>query len=92
MSPTVLKYGPYRFYFLSNEPDRPHVHCERDSMMCKFWLEKDNCPKVSLKSKGEFSDRELGKIQGIIEENHFLFLEKWYGHFRLPLPDYEGCP
>ena len=32
--------GPYRFFFTSfdcNEP--PHVHVERESSTCKFWLD-----------------------------------------------------
>lgn len=40
MSPTVLKYGPYRFYFWSNEADRPHVHCDNGKKSAKYWLEK----------------------------------------------------
>ena len=37
--PTVLRAGPYRFFFYpgdSHEP--PHVHAERDHRVAKFWL------------------------------------------------------
>ncbi len=38
---TVLRIGPYRFYFYShdliNEP--PHVRVDRDDLSAKFWLD-----------------------------------------------------
>ena len=38
--PTVLRRGPYRFYFYSHEPNEPmHVHIDRDDLSAKFWLE-----------------------------------------------------
>jgi hypothetical protein len=91
MSPTALREGPYRFYFLSNEPSRPHVHCQRDDAECKFWLERNGCPEVSIKDPGEFSARELKAIREIIEKNHILLLQVWYRYFGLPFPSYKGC-
>ena len=38
--PTVLRVGPYRFFFYAgdhNEP--PHVHIESGKKIAKFWLE-----------------------------------------------------
>ena len=38
--PTVLRDGPYRFYFYSHELNEPpHVHIDRDDLSAKFWLE-----------------------------------------------------
>jgi hypothetical protein len=38
--PTVLRAGPYRFYFYSGDRDEPpHVHVARDANEAKFWLE-----------------------------------------------------
>jgi hypothetical protein len=35
--PTVLRDGPYRFYFYSHEPNEPpHVHVDRDDRSAKF--------------------------------------------------------
>jgi hypothetical protein len=38
--PTVLRVGPYRFFFVysgdGNEP--AHVHVEHDASVAKFWL------------------------------------------------------
>jgi hypothetical protein len=37
--PTVLRIGPYRFYFVSHDMDEPpHVHVDRDDESAKFWL------------------------------------------------------
>ncbi|HKI37036.1 MAG TPA: DUF4160 domain-containing protein [Gemmataceae bacterium] len=34
--PTILRNGPYRFYFYSHEPNEPpHVHVDRDDLSAK---------------------------------------------------------
>ena len=39
MSPTVLRSGPYRFHFYSQDGNEPaHVHVDRDDCSAKFWL------------------------------------------------------
>lgn len=38
--PTVLRSGPYRFFFYAGDRHEPtHVHVERDASKAKFWLE-----------------------------------------------------
>ena len=37
--PTVLRSGPYRFYFYSHEPNEP-VHVHRDELSAKYWLDR----------------------------------------------------
>jgi hypothetical protein len=35
--PTVLRSGPYRFYFYAGDQDEPpHIHIERDECEAKF--------------------------------------------------------
>ena len=35
--PTVLRIGPYRFYFYSHEPNEPpHIHVDRDDLSAKI--------------------------------------------------------
>lgn len=35
--PTVLRVGPYSFYFFSHEPNEPsHVHVDHDERSAKF--------------------------------------------------------
>lgn len=91
MSPTVLRMGPYRCYFYSNEPSRPNVHCRRDEDECKFWLEKDGCPDVSLKDPGGFSAKELKDIREVVEEHHFMLLQNYYVFHNIPSPSYRDC-
>src|ERR1700674_2353484 len=38
--PTVLRSGPYRFYFYSHEPNEPpRIHVDREDLSAKFWLD-----------------------------------------------------
>ena len=56
--PTVLRHGPYRFYFYSHEPNEPsHVHIDRDDSSCKFWLDS-----MALARNLGFSPKELREI------------------------------
>jgi hypothetical protein len=68
--------GPYRLFFTSfdcNEP--PHVHVERETKTCKFWIE----PLGLARSHG-FSARELNVIRDIIRMHRFTILEAWHEH------------
>ena len=77
MSPTVLRSGPYRLFFFSNEMgEAPHVHVQRDRMLAKFWL-----TPVRLAGSTGFSPRELRKVQGIVMENAATLLEAWNEYF-----------
>ncbi len=75
--PTVLRSGPYRFYFYSHEPhEPPHVHVDRDDLSAKFWLEL-----VGLASNFGFSAREFNTLQSTGQANRERLLEAWDGHF-----------
>jgi hypothetical protein len=77
MSPTILRSGPYRFFFFSNEAgEPPHVHVQRERMLAKFWLDP-----VSLARSTGFSPTELRRIQTIVAENVSVLLEAWNEHF-----------
>ena len=77
--PSVLKTGPYRFYFYSHEPHEPaHIHVDRDDLSAKFWL-----TPVALARNLGFSAVELRRLQSIVEERQGEFLEAWHGHFGL---------
>jgi hypothetical protein len=74
--PTVLRAGPYRFYFYSHEPNEPpHIHVDRDDLSAKFWLRP-----IGLARNFGFSAKELGRIQKIIVEQEATLLEAWHGH------------
>jgi hypothetical protein len=75
--PTVLRIGPYRFYFYSHETTEPsHVHVDREHLSAKFWLEP-----VSLARNLGFSAKELRQIQSIVLENQAKLKEAWHGYF-----------
>jgi hypothetical protein len=76
--PTVLREGPYRLFFFSNECDEPpHVHVERDNNTAKFWLEE---PVRCAYNKG-FAAHELRRIQYLVENHRAECLRKWDAHF-----------
>lgn len=75
--PTILKIGPFRFFFYSNENGEPtHIHIQRENMLAKFWLEP-----VSLASSTRFPPKELRKIQQLVIEHKDTFLGAWNEYF-----------
>jgi hypothetical protein len=77
MSPTVFREKGYRFYFLSNEENRIHVHVTSEDGEAKFWLE----PIVSLAIHHGLNPRKLIEVQKIIEEHKNEIGEAWQRHF-----------
>ncbi|MCK5241654.1 DUF4160 domain-containing protein [bacterium] len=75
--PTVLRIGPYRFFFYSGDRDEPvHIHIERDDKIAKVWLEP-----VRLDNSGGFNRKEIAKILSDIEINIKKMLEAWHDYF-----------
>ncbi len=75
--PTVLRSGPYRFYFYSHEPNEPrHIHVDRDDLSAKFWLDP-----VQLAANFGFRAHELRTVQSMVIESMPLFLEAWNEFF-----------
>ena len=75
--PTVLRIGPYRFYFYSHESNEPpHVHVDRDRQSCKFWIEP-----VGLARDLGFSPKELRLIEALVIEHTQEILEAWHEYF-----------
>ena len=77
MSPTIFREKGYRFYFLSNEEKRIHIHATCEDGEAKFWLE----PIVSLAVYHGLSRRRLNEIQKIVEEHENEIIEAWQRHF-----------
>ena len=71
--PTVLRSGPYRFYFYSHEPNEPpHIHVDRDESSCKIWL-----LPVAMSSNLGFRARELREIERLVQLNGDTLLKAW---------------
>ncbi len=76
--PTVLRSGPYRFFFYAGDRDEPaHVHVERDDGEAKFWLEP-----IRLEHSYGFRSKEIHRIHRLVEEHQQQFLESWDEFFR----------
>ena len=75
--PTVLRSGPYRFFFYSSDRDEPpHVHVERDDHTAKFWL-----TPVALAYNIGFRAKELRDVRRVVDERATEFLEAWHDNF-----------
>ncbi len=75
--PTVLRIGPYRFFFVSlDRGEPPHIHVRREGMVAKFWLDP-----VVLQQAGGFNRTEISAIAKLVQEHRKTFLEGWYEFF-----------
>ena len=75
--PTVLRIGPYKFYFYSHEPKEPaHVHVDRDAQSAKIWLEP-----VSLARNFGFSAHELREVISLVSKHQQQLNNSWNGYF-----------
>jgi hypothetical protein len=77
MSPTLFREKGYRFYFLSNEENRIHVHVTSAEGEAKFWLE----PIVSLAVHYRLNATKLKEVQKIVEEHRNEIIKAWQKHF-----------
>ena len=75
--PTVLRVGPYQFYFYASDVvEPPHVHVKRDQAEAKFWLSP-----VQYERSRRFPPHELRKIRSLVVANQRRLLEIWYEYF-----------
>jgi hypothetical protein len=75
--PTVLRIGPYRFFFYAGDREEPpHMHVERERHTAKFWLEP-----VRLERSRGFRIPELNRIRKLIEENQTRLRRSWDEYF-----------
>ena len=75
--PTVLRKGPYRFFFYAGDRGEPaHVHIERDDKVAKVWLEP-----IRLHTSGGFSRAEIRRIQELVRTHISELKEAWHAYF-----------
>lgn len=77
MSPTILRVKGYRFYFLSNEESRIHVHIISGEGEAKFWIE----PIISLATYHKLNSKRLNEIQKLVEEHKNEIIKEWKKYF-----------
>lgn len=67
--PTVIRLGPYRFFFYASDRDEsPHIHVERDTAAAKFWL-----APARLQHSIGFSRSDLARLEALVIKNRDLF-------------------
>jgi len=77
--PVVLREGPYRFYFFSNEgKEPPHIHVTSAENHAKFWLQP-----VRLAESDGFNRPELRRVQSIIEKHRIALINAWNAYFEI---------
>ena len=75
--PTVLRIGPYRFHFYSDERrEPPHIHAATPDGECKFWLS----PIVLARNKG-IRPETIREIEKLVFQNEPFLKEKYHEHF-----------
>jgi hypothetical protein len=75
--PTVLRVGPYRFFFYASDGgEPPHVHVERDDCEAKYWLDP-----VRWEWSHGFSTKEINRVRRLVETYQVELLESWNEFF-----------
>jgi hypothetical protein len=77
MSPTVLNYKGYRFFFFSREESRKHIHITNNNGEAKFWIE----PGIELAKYHGFTTYEITEIKEIIKNHENEIRNAWLKHF-----------
>ena len=77
MTPTVFREKGYRFFFISREEDRMHVHVISSDGEAKYWLE----PEIELARNYRYSIRQLNDIESLVEAHKDELINAWREHF-----------
>jgi hypothetical protein len=76
--PTVLRVGPYRFHFYSDERGEPaHIHVRTSGGECKFWLD----PITLAKNRG-LAAHVVRSIERLVYEHQDFLKEKYDEYHR----------
>jgi hypothetical protein len=71
--PTVLRKGPYRFYFYSDEgKEPPHIHVACGDGEVKFWLSP-----INLASSVRLSPSQIRDIERLVFQEQKVILEAY---------------
>jgi hypothetical protein len=75
--PTILRWGPYRAFFYSNERgEPPHIHVRAGDREAKFWLHD-----LNLAINAGFPPHELGDILRHLRLHQNQLLAGWHEYF-----------
>lgn len=75
--PTVLRWGPYRAFFYSNEgSEPPHIHVRSGDREAKFWLHD-----LDMAVNAGFPAHEISDIIRHLRDNREALVKAWHEHF-----------
>ena len=75
--PTILRWGPYRAFFYSNEGAEPaHIHVRAGAKEAKIWLHD-----LSVALNAGFPAHEIGDIIRHLRLNRDTLMDAWNEHF-----------
>ena len=75
--PTILRIGPWRFHFYSDEGlEPPHIHVDTGDGECKFWLDP-----VRLARAQHVSALDIRRIEREVAAREVWLLEQWHAFF-----------
>jgi len=75
--PTILLILGWRLFFYANEGNEPiHVHCRKEDMECKYWLDPESF-NIEEAFAHRLSPADRRQIRKIIYEHFDYILEQW---------------
>ena len=77
MSPTIFREDGFRFFLLSREESRLHVHVHCADGEAKFWLE----PYIELAQNYGLNGRQLRSVEALIQKHEKDIRAAWRRHF-----------
>ena len=76
--PTVLRIGPYRFHFYSDEQNEPaHIHVRCADGECKFWLD----PIMMAGNRG-IRPHDLREVERLVFQHQAQLLIAYHDYHR----------
>ncbi len=75
--PTIFILFGYIFKFYSDDHEPIHVHVVKDGKEAKYNVE----PEVSQVYNHGFKKNEISIIEGVIEENREVIIDRWKSYF-----------
>ena len=76
--PEIFRIFGFSFFFYSREHEPIHVHVEGNDGYAVFDLVGDG---FALREEHGIKANDLKKIQGVIDENKDIIINRWKEHF-----------
>ena len=77
MCPTVFRQAGFRFFFISREEPRMHVHVQHASGEVKLWIE----PRIEVAQNWGLRQQQLSRVKHLVEEHIDEIRAAWEDHF-----------